>query len=438
MVNSVSGQGQYITPAMLNGARVATSAAVLHQNDIKNMINFAQGQPLQAYQDPTIGESVKSTLPFIGIIGGFQAVSAIKNNGLTGTELEAFKAAKKTGTAKGWNYSEMVKNVNARNPYTRGDVLKTGKDAFLKNLKDITKKSVPVAAERGFLGKMLDKLPGYKGLRSSGFGQVMGSAKTGAGWMMVMDGVIEIFSQVVPAFKEGGFSSGMKQIGKSTAKVAAGTVGWVAGDALGRGIGAAIGTAIFPGVGTVVGSFIGGFLGGMTGCAIAGKGAKAIFGKNETEKIQEQKTEAIVQQIEADPNTKLALAQQTLEQANAVLAQDPENKDALAVKASAENVIAEFQAQAQQAEAPAAQEQTAQQGTQNGYHQSFKGGLGFDIPTVPGFNGYNYDMNQFATAMSQASMPVAQQQPVANPFAPQVVQQPQVQPQVQEQTVQPQ
>ena len=102
---------------------------------------------------------------------------------------------------------------------------------------------------------------------------------------------------------------------KSAVKVTASAAGWIGGDAIGKGIGAAIGTAICPGIGTAIGTFVGGFVIGMIGSAVAGKAAKAITGKSELEKANDNQIAQVSQQIEADPQNKAALAQQTLKQA---------------------------------------------------------------------------------------------------------------------------
>lgn len=402
MVNGVSGYNQ-----SANGFyRAAAGMAIVHRNDVENMVRFVNGQPMQAYRDPSVMSTVKSTIPMALIFGGFQSIGPLKANK--------------------WNVKNTINGVNAASPYkTRGQAIAAGKDRVIAEYGNFFKKNVAVAPERKFIGRMFDKIPGYKALRATGFGQAMG--KSGAGWMAVMEGATEIFTQVVPAFKEGGFGSGMKQIGKSAAKVGVSALGWVAGDAVGKGLGAAIGTAICPGIGTAIGGFLGGFLGGMVGSAIAGKGVKSVLGKGEAEKMQDKKMAEVAQQIEADPNTKIALAQQALAQADEVLAQDPQNKDALTAKASAEKVIAEAQA-AQTQEAPA-----EAQTPQNGHNPSFGGSLGFEVPSVPGFDGYNYDMNNFREGLSTASM--AYVAPQQNMFASQVMPQviPQVVPQVQPQ-----
>lgn len=102
---------------------------------------------------------------------------------------------------------------------------------------------------------------------------------SGVGIMMVIDGAVELLTNVVPTFQQLGAKSGVKQIFKSGTKVAASAGGWVAGTAAAT----AIGTAICPGIGTVAGAIIG-IAGGMLGSNIASKLVTKIFGKSELEK----------------------------------------------------------------------------------------------------------------------------------------------------------
>ncbi len=376
MVNGISG---YNNP---NAAfyRAAAGNAVLHQNDVENMVKFLNGQPVTGTAEPTITQSVVGTIPFLGIFGGIQGATALKKNG--------------------WSLKNTINAEKITNPYTRGEWIKAGKDRVTKEYGNILKKTVAVNPERGFIGRMLDKIPGYTRLRATGFGQAMG--KSGAGWMAVLDGATETFTQVVPTFSQLGAGAGFKQIAKSGTKVAAGAAGWLAGDALGKGIGAAVGTFICPGIGTTIGGFVGGFIGGIVGSCVAGKAAKAITGKNELEKAQEQQMSQVSQQIEADPETKLALAQQAYQQAEAILAKDPNNKDALAAKESAYKVITEYQnSEMNQTNNNPQTEQTTQVTTQQPTYNPYQPFNG--IPSVPGFNGYGYDMNQYQDFMTRAN-----------------------------------
>ena len=391
MVNGISGQN----PNYSAFYRAAAGNAVVNQNDVKNMVNFLNGQPV-TMPEPTVAEITVQTLPFAAAFGGIQGFQALRRNN--------------------FDVKQTINNIKAASPYTqRSEALKSGLDNIKREYGDVLKKNVTPNATRAPFGlsKLLDKVPGYTKLRSTGIGKAMG--KSGAGWMMVFDAVGKTMADVVPTFQQLGFSAGMKQVAKSGTQVVAGGAGWLAGDA----VGTAIGTAICPGIGTAIGGFLGKFLGGVVGSAVASKAAKAVTGKNELEKVQEQQMAAVTQQVENDPNTKLALAQQTLEAANQILAQDPNNQDALAAKASAEKVINELQASVQQ---PVDQQTVQQPAVQNGFMTTMSG-----VPVVPGFNGVDYDMNVYTAAMANASMPsafnpiAAANQYMVNPFGAQTV-----------------
>lgn len=419
MINNLSASNYY-NPAFTGTTRVATSAVALHQNDVQNLVKFVNGQPITATPDISIGEHFVSTIPMLAIFGGITGISNLKNNGLSGQALELFKEQKKQGLAKGWNLKETVKNINAEYNLTRANWAKAGQAEVTKKFKDVLKKQVITdTAERGFFGKLVDKIPGYKALRQSGFGQMMSNKGTGAGWMAVIDAALETFTQVIPTFKQVGAEAGFKQIAKSGAKVVAGAAGWVAGDVAGRAAGAAIGTLIAPGIGTAIGSFVGGFIGGILGSAAASKGARALVGKNELEKHAEQQTQIATQQIEADPETKVALAQQALQHANGILAQDPQNAEALQAKASAENILAEIQPAADSAQESTMAQTQSPVMFQNPFSQA---SVMPGVPVVPGFDGVNYDMNIYnqyvnkACAMSTPFLNAYQKQYQNNPY----------------------
>lgn len=158
-------------------------------------------------------------------------------------------------------------------------------NAALNSVDDVAAAAADVAggaAKTGILGKI---------------GKVC--KKSGAGIMAAIDGVMELFTNVIPAFQAGGAKSGVKQLGKSTVKVAASTGGFVAGSAAGKAIGAAIGS-IFPGAGTVIGGMIGGFVGGLIGSSLAKGATDKIVGKSEVEKLQEQQVEEQAAMIAGD------------------------------------------------------------------------------------------------------------------------------------------
>ena len=116
---------------------------------------------------------------------------------------------------------------------------------------------------------------------------------------LAIEGTMQIFSEIIPAFKNGGVESGVKQIGKSGAQVAASVGGWAVGAKAGAAAGAAVGS-IFPGAGTVIGGAIGGILGGLLGSSLFSGIAKKITGKSENEIIQEEQAQQQAELIAND------------------------------------------------------------------------------------------------------------------------------------------
>ena len=116
---------------------------------------------------------------------------------------------------------------------------------------------------------------------------------------LAIEGTMQIFGEIIPAFKNGGVDSGVKQIGKSGVQVAASVGGWAAGAKAGAAAGAAIGS-IFPGAGTAIGGAIGGIVGGLLGSSLFTGIAKKITGKSEKEIIQEEQAQEQAQLIAND------------------------------------------------------------------------------------------------------------------------------------------
>lgn len=124
---------------------------------------------------------------------------------------------------------------------------------------------------------------------------------SGAGFVAAIEGVIELFTNVVPTFMQLGPTKGLKQLGKSAVKVAGATAGWAGGFAVGAAIG-----SIIPGAGTVVGGIIGGIIStacGMVGSSLCSKLAEKFTGPSELEIAQQQSEEQQVpkQQTNSQP-----------------------------------------------------------------------------------------------------------------------------------------
>lgn len=386
MANGISGYNPNYT--VYNGMKAVAAA---HSNDVGNLVKFINGQPINNTQNSSLGQTVLWTAPALAVFGGIKGVPWLVKN------RHNLKGA-----------ADILKNealaANGRNiPKNFASGLKDYSTKLFKGLTPAEKAAIQ-AKPRSWFGKMLDWIPGYKKIRPTGFGQAMG--RSGAGFMIAAEGLLSTFTEVVPAFQQGGAKSGIKQIAKSGTRVAANAAGWVAGEAVGSAAGAAIGTAICPGIGTAIGKFIGGFIGGALACHFAGKAATELTGKSEVELLKEKQISEQTTLIENDTTVKNQLAQESLAYANEILKIDPDNKEALAAVESANNILKETQiAQANPSTTPAQSSPAAhtqvQQQTQIAQQPAFSGSF---IPSVPGFNGTSYDMNLYEQMRNNASM----------------------------------
>lgn len=393
MINNIGYTNQYVpTFGNVNSGfqKGLQGAAVANQNVIKNLAGYTFGND-SICPEETLGAALSGTPLFLSIFGGIQAFPWLKKNfkhpfSTIKAEKDAFLA---NPSNKRYDFAGNAKKV-----------LVEQKDKLFHKMTDAEKAALQ--KDRKFLGKTLDLIPGYKKLRATGFGQLMG--KSGAGWMIAIDGTIRLFTEIVPTFKTLGTGAGLKQTGKTVASVAAGAAGWTAGEVAGSAAGAAIGTAICPGIGTAVGKFVGGFIGGTIGMYFAGKAAKAVVGKSELEKASGTQAENIAKQCENSPEMQISLAANAAQKAAEVLKQDPNNAEAQAVLAQAEEILNAAQSQIETQNT--AKTQSDNSAAQNiGQFGSMTAANGLNIPTVPGFNGAGYDMNQYSQALSKASMP---------------------------------
>lgn len=387
MTNGISGYNPNAT--LYNGLKAVTGA---HTNDVGNLVKFVNGESITA-QQPTLGSTVLWTLPPLAIFGGIKGVPwLVKNRG----DLKGAAANLKT-EALAANGKNIPKN-------------------FVKGIKDYTgtlfkgitpaEKAAIQAQPRNWFGKALDYIPGYKKIRPTGFGQLMG--RSGAGFMIAAEGLMNTFTEVVPAFQQGGAKSGFKQIAKSGTKIVANTAGWLAGEAVGSAAGMAIGTALCPGIGTAIGKFVGGFLGGAIACHFAGKAATELTGKSEVELLKEKQLAEQTAQIENNEESQKQLAQTSIDYANEILKIDPQNKEALAALDSANNILNETKTneaeqQNQQTQQPVQQQPQTPAYPQYTPQQTVTAALPF-VPVVPGFNGSSYDMNIYNQMRQNASI----------------------------------
>ena len=384
-------------------------AAVANSDRIDNLVRFTMGAPPKEGHEESLSSALFSPigLGLMGVFGIVHALPWLKKDGSYGKNWKHLgQAMKAENAASTLNGREFRKNFT--------NVLKEEKNRMLKwKLSDAEK--IALQKDRKFLGRMLDKIPGYSKLRLTGVGQTIG--KSGAGGFIILDGVLGTFTEVIPTFKQLGSAAGTRQIGKTAARAVSTAAGWPVGSAIGSAAGATIGGAIgsvIPVLGTAVGAavgkFVGGFLGGMTACHFANKAAVAVVGKSELELHQEKQVKEAKKNFYSSPEERMKISQQAIEQANGILAQDKENKEALEIKASAEAIINEGkEAQPEQTyqENLIAQDSSPYPLNFQGYPQmnnqgnsSFGALTGMNIPPVPGFNGMYVDMdtyNQYAS-----------------------------------------
>ena len=367
MINNIGYTNQYV-PAFGNVnsgfQKGLQGATVANQNVIKNLAGYTFGND-SICPEETLGSALSGTPLFLSIFGGIQAFPWLKKNfkhpfSTIKAEKDAFLA---NPSNKRYDFAGNAKKV-----------LVEQKDKLFHKMTDAEKAALQ--KDRKFLGKTLDLIPGYK----------------------------KLFTEIVPTFKTLGTGAGLKQTGKTVASVAAGAAGWTAGEVAGSAAGAAIGTAICPGIGTAVGKFVGGFIGGTIGMYFAGKAAKAVVGKSELEKASGTQAENIAKQCENSPEMQISLAANAAQKAAEVLKYDPNNAEAQAVLAQAEEILNAAQSQIETQNT--AKTQSDNSAAQNiGQFGSMTAANGLNIPTVPGFNGAGYDMNQYSQALSKASMP---------------------------------
>ena len=161
-------------------------------------------------------------------------------------------------------------------------------------------------------------------------------------FMLVVQGGVETFANVIPTFKKLGFKRGIKQLGRSVAKVVTGVAGWVAGSALGSKAGEVLGAAIGnKKIGAVIGAIagqVGSYAVGTVGEHFANKAVTKVLGKSELEKAQEEEAVKLAQAAQNDPEVFDALVQQAAERLINEGEDTPESK---AVNATLKNLVAQ-------------------------------------------------------------------------------------------------
>lgn len=143
----------------------------------------------------------------------------------------------------------------------------------------------------------------------------------GKGWGLFagFQGCMELFTQVIPAFKQNGIGSGITQIFKSISNTVTSVLGWTLGFAGGSMVGALVAKVIgarFPGAGKVVGKLIASlaaFAGGCAGSWTLMKGSEKVFGKSEVDEAKERAAAKVASQAMRDPQKLQEIASQAQE-----------------------------------------------------------------------------------------------------------------------------
>ena len=318
-------------------------------SNVSDALKYVSGMEVSTKERCIVSDAKDSIFnPVTLIFGGLEVNSSLKNNLDAKNIKGVFEKVTIVGTVEmGQKFGTSLRSLNVGEQFstTVENIIKKADD---KAAEKIAKKAAQEGAEatsKGFFGtiksglskvgsaisSVISKIPGASkvkdGLTWLGNTKVGKLAKgTGAVGMMAIEGVIGLVTEVIPAFAQGGFDSGMKQLGKTGLKTVATGAGWVGGTAAATALGAAIGS-IFPGVGTVIGGAIGTFIGGMLGSTVANGIASKIVGKSEVEILQDEQFEEAAAQVAQDNNAMNELNQLVTAQVQAEITNGTADED---------------------------------------------------------------------------------------------------------------
>ncbi len=161
-------------------------------------------------------------------------------------------------------------------------------------------------------------------------------------FMLVLEGGMETFTNVVPTFKQLGFKRGMKQLGRSAVKTMTSVAGWVAGSVLGSKLGSVVGAAVGNSkAGAVVGAIagkVGSYAVGTIGQHYAVRGVEKVLGKSELEQAKEEDAVRIAQAAQTNPEVFDALVEQA---AQRLAIEGEDTAESKAVNATLRNLVAQ-------------------------------------------------------------------------------------------------
>ena len=342
-------------------------------SNVSDALKYVSGMEVSTKERSILSDAKDSIFnPITLVFGGLEVNSSLKNNLDAKNIKDVFEKVKNVGTIEmGQKVGTSLRSTNISEQWsnTISNIIKkaddkvaekaakaaaksTASEAAETALTTTTTKEAAKGASKGFFGTIKSGLSKAGSAISSVVSKIPGASKvkeglswlsntkvgklakgTGAVGMMAIEGVLGLVTEVIPAFAQGGFDSGMKQLGKTAVKTVATGAGWVGGTAAATAIGAAIGS-IFPGVGTVIGGAIGTFIGGMLGSTVANGIASKIVGKSEVEILQDEQFEEAATQVAQDNNAmnelnQLVTAQVQTEIANGTADEDTEKMAAL-------------------------------------------------------------------------------------------------------------
>lgn len=342
-------------------------------SNVSDALKYVSGMEVSTKERSILSDAKDSIFnPITLVFGGLEVNSSLKNNLDAKNIKDVFGKVKNVGTiemgqkvgtslrstsiSEQWSntISNIIKKADDKvaEKAAKAAAKSTASEAAETALTTTTTKEAAKGASKGFFGTIKSGLSKAGSAISSVVSKIPGASKvkeglswlsntkvgklakgTGAVGMMAIEGVLGLVTEVIPAFAQGGFDSGMKQLGKTAVKTVATGAGWVGGTAAATAIGAAIGS-IFPGVGTVIGGAIGTFIGGMLGSTVANGIASKIVGKSEVEILQDEQFEEAATQVAQDNNAmnelnQLVTAQVQTEIANGTADEDTEKMAAL-------------------------------------------------------------------------------------------------------------
>lgn len=226
-----------------------------------------------------------------------------KENKITKDNLAALiENAKKTKKEAGKNVSDIAAAINSKNAQNLKTTLEGIDEGYKNSMKFIEGIKSGQSALKSFGSQVTSNFKKEfslaKGNRfNAGFNYVMTAIQF----------IPNIFSKVVPAFKNNGFKAGMTELGQTLLQAGTDLVAYAAGGAVGRTIGAAIGALVVPL--NPIGAFIGGLVGDMLGSMFVGGKACGVVEKITNK--DDYKNTGNVELATEEEKAQIAVSQQT-------------------------------------------------------------------------------------------------------------------------------